>query len=64
MRDIEQLAKRMREQALADMKTIVITKEVFPEELKAVYFHAGRWRSGARDKKAREAYEQFLKAEK
>lgn len=64
MRDIELLAKRMREKALADSKTIVLREEVWPEEAKAIYYHAGRYAQGARDSKARDSYFRFVEAEK
>jgi hypothetical protein len=62
--DIELLAKKMREKALADSKTIVLREEVWPEEAKAIYYHAGRYAQGARDSKARESYFRFVEAEK
>lgn len=56
----EQLAKKMRERALADTKTIILREEVWPEEAKAIYYHAGRYAAGAKDNKARTAYFDFL----
>ena len=64
MRDIELLAKRMREKAVGDYCTIVIREEVWPEEAKAIYYHAGRYAQGARDSKARDSYFRFVEAEK
>ena len=61
--EIEQLAKQMREKALADSKTIVITKEVWPERAKSIYFHAGRYVEGARDSVARRSYFEAMEQE-
>jgi hypothetical protein len=61
--DIEQLAKRMREQALGSDR-VVIREEVWPEEAKAIYYHAGRYAQGARDSKARDCYFRFAEMEK
>jgi hypothetical protein len=63
--DIETLAKRMRERALeveahtsdAD-KQARLEKQKRLDNLKTLYFNAGRWAGGARDRKAREAFEQ------
>lgn len=67
MRDINLLAKRMREEALAkefdhreyleqQKRKEENAKRV--EELKKLYFNAGRWAGGARDRVARQAFEQ------
>ena len=73
--EIEELARKMREEALAKesdwfRKTEEIKKERAQleekirkereqktEQLKRLYFNAGRWAGGARDKKAKEAFE-------
>ena len=72
---IEELARKMREEALAkesewvrkveEMKKeraqleekIRKEREQKAEQLKRLYFNAGRWAGGARDKKAKEAFE-------
>lgn len=72
---IEELARKMREEALAkesewvrkveEMKKeraqleekIRKEREQKTEQLKRLYFNAGRWAGGARDKKAKEAFE-------
>lgn len=58
MRDPEELARQMRERALAsDAPEIVFEKVYEPsEEDKKLYFNAGRWAGGARDYVARQAY--------
>jgi hypothetical protein len=63
--EIEELAKKMRDRALAiedhtsaAEKQARLEKQKRLEALKALYFNAGRWAGGARDKKAREAFEQ------
>ena len=64
--DIEELAKNMREHAIdkmtpeerrrRDAKTIQ-QKEI--QRIKKLYFNAGRWAGGARDRKAREAFQRI-----
>ena len=72
---IEELARKMREEALAkesdwfrkveEMKKeraaleekIRKEREEKTEQMKRLYFNAGRWAGGARDKKAKEAFE-------
>ena len=72
---IEELARKMREEALAkesdwfrkveEMKKeraaleekIRKEREQKTEQMKRLYFNAGRWAGGARDKKAKEAFE-------
>lgn len=72
---IEELARKMREEALAkesewvrkveEMKKeraqleekLRLEREQKAEQLKRLYFNAGRWAGGARDKKAKEAFE-------
>lgn len=73
---IERLAKEMRERALLmqgnpdldgrDLRDIKLkwAKEeqlAKVEAFKKLYFNAGRWAGGARDQKAREAFEQVNK---
>ena len=72
--NIELLAKEMRERALlleADYtpeqisgKNLRKAKEAQKrklEDFKKLYFNAGRWAGGARDMKARQAFEQVNK---
>lgn len=71
---LELLAKEMRERALLleanpefthkDLQGIKLKKAKQKqleklESLKKLYFNAGRWAGGARDHKAREAFESF-----
>jgi hypothetical protein len=58
MTDPEQLAKEMRERALASDEPWVIYEKIYEpsEEQKKLFFNAGRWSAGARDYIAREAY--------
>ena len=62
--DIEQLALRMRERALAieaeekkESESVRLAKLQKLENLKKLYFNAGRWAGGARDRTAKEAFE-------
>jgi hypothetical protein len=62
--DIEQLAKKMREHALrieAEEEKEDLSERKRRQDqldaLKKLYFNAGRWAGGARDKNAREAFE-------
>lgn len=73
--DIEQLARTMRERALliegdesldegslrdfSEVKLAKHNKLQRVEELKKLYFNAGRWVGGARDYSARQAYSQM-----
>ena len=74
--DIELVAKEMRERALLleanphytlndlHSKKLKQAKEQQKERLEALkklYFNAGRWAGGARDMKARQAFEQVNK---
>lgn len=75
--DIELLAKQMRERAIivgveesadiAQRKSRQLPKPKYKsvddriEELKRLYFNAGRWSGGSRDHKARMAFEQIEK---
>ena len=72
---IEELARKMREEALAKEsdwfrkveemkkeraeleKKIEEERRQKTEQMKRLYFNAGRWAGGARDKKAKEAFE-------
>ncbi len=56
--DWDQLAKRMRENALASETPDTIYQTLYEpsEEQKKLYFNAGRWAGGSRDYKARQAY--------
>lgn len=78
--DIEQLARSMRERALlidsddslhegslrnhAHLQALKQSKLARVEELKKLYFNAGRWVGGARDWTAREAFEQMQAQER
>lgn len=60
--DIEELAKTMRERALElEEPQHVIDERIRRyrelELMQKLYFNAGRWAGGARDKKAKEAFE-------
>lgn len=60
--DIEELAKKMREQALAieEPQHVIderIRRQRELELIQKLYFNAGRWAGGARDKTAKEAFE-------
>jgi hypothetical protein len=66
MRDVELLAKHMREKALAeyakersndDAKRAAKQRAEKVNQLKKLYFNAGRWAGGARDYNARKAFE-------
>lgn len=63
--DIEELAKKMREHALAveqQLEAVDYAERKKEQDrldaIKALYFNAGRWAGGARDRKAREAFQQ------
>lgn len=63
--DIELLAKQMREAALRverEMENADLAEQRRQQQqldaIKQLYFNAGRWAGGARDKRAREAFEQ------
>lgn len=73
---IEELARKMREEALAketdwfrkveEMKRerreleekLRLERKQRAEQMKKLYFNAGRWAGGARDKTAKDAFEQ------
>jgi hypothetical protein len=72
MADINELARRMREEALAKTESSYERqerakreqeKQARLEQLKKLYFNAGRWAGGARDQTARNAYELVTIAE-
>lgn len=59
---IEELAKKMREQALAiEEPQHVIDERVRRQRelelIQKLYFNAGRWAGGARDRTAKEAFQ-------
>ena len=64
MRDLEELARQMREAALGvpeienKHEPYVIYDKIYEpsEEQKKLYFNAGRWAGGARDYNARQCY--------
>ena len=60
--DIEELAKKMREQALAieEPQHVIdegIRRQRELELIQKLYFNAGRWAGGARDKTAKACFE-------
>jgi len=62
--DIEKLARKMRERALSiearEEKKDLSERKRNQDELdamKKLYFHAGRWAGGARDRNAKEAFQ-------
>lgn len=62
--DIEELAKKMREHALtieADEEKVDLAERKRRQDQRdafaRLYFNAGRWAGGARDKKAKEAFQ-------
>jgi hypothetical protein len=76
---LEELARRMRERALAlegnpeftakqlqsiELKRIAAERKAKLEDLKKTYFNAGRWAGGARDNVAREAFHKMNELEK
>jgi hypothetical protein len=72
--DIELLAKQMREKALElkgynpeEIRAIILEHEEpinRNQELKQLYFHAGRWAGGAKDYGARMAYQNYKRLER
>jgi hypothetical protein len=68
--DIELLAKKMREHALrieAEQEQIDLAERKRRQEqldaLKKLYFNAGRWAGGARDKLAKQCFEKITHAD-
>ena len=72
--NIELLAKEMRERALLleadytpeqisgkNLRKVKEAQKQKLEDFKKLYFNAGRWAGGARDMKARQAFEQVNK---
>ena len=64
--DIEELAKKMREHALtieADEEKIDLAERKRRQDQRdafaRLYFNAGRWAGGARDKTAKEAFQRI-----
>ena len=62
--DIEELARKMREHALrieAEEEKVDLSERKRRQDqldaIKKLYFNAGRWAGGARDKNAREAFQ-------
>jgi hypothetical protein len=64
----EDLALRMRQRAIAiedqDIQSLnfeqekkKLAQQKYLDSVKKLYFHAGRWAGGARDKNAREAFQ-------
>ena len=67
--DIEELAKKMREHALtieADEEKIDLAERKRRQDQRdafaRLYFNAGRWAGGARDKQAKEAFQRVTNA--
>jgi len=72
LRDIEELARQMREEAIRKTESSFErtrraaeeqAKRDAVENLKKLYFNAGRWAGGARDHNARRAFELINAAE-
>lgn len=68
--DIEELAKKMREHALtieADEEKIDLSERKRRQDQRdafaRLYFNAGRWAGGARDRSAREAFQRITNGE-
>lgn len=61
---VEELARDMRLAALEGYKIVTKTDlDLLSNQLRDLYFQAGRWSGGARDYKAREAYHAYVKIE-
>lgn len=68
--DIEMLAKQMREAALRVERELEnkdlderLEQQRQLDAIKKLYFNAGRWAGGARDRKARECFERITHGE-
>jgi len=62
---LEELARDMRLAALDGYKIVTKTElDLVRNELLQLYFHAGRWKGGARDYAAREAFMAYNEREK
>ncbi len=64
--DIEQLARKLREHALrieAEQEKIDLSERKQRQDqldaIKKLYFNAGRWAGGARDRRAKEAFQKI-----
>ena len=64
--DIEQLAQKMRDRAIQIESELIRDfeaerrakeKELAIQEMQKLYFNAGRWAGGARDRVAKQAFE-------
>ena len=64
--DIEELAQKMRDRAIQIEREIIRDfeaerrekeKELAIQEMQKLYFNAGRWAGGARDRTAKQAFE-------
>lgn len=65
--DIELIARDARNRAIEQSEYRIITtaeKLDLVEELKQIYFHAGRWSAGSKDYLAREAYREYCRRER
>ena len=62
---LEELARDMRLAALDGYKIVTKTElDLVRNELLQLYFHAGRWKGGARDYIARQAFMAYNEREK
>ena len=68
--DIEELAKKMRERALtieADEEKVDLAERKRRQDQRdafaRLYFNAGRWAGGARDRTAKEAFQRITNGE-
>lgn len=61
MKDLEELARKMRDAALQKSAPQYVYEKVYEpsEEQKKMFYHAGRFAAGARDYTARKAYEKL-----
>lgn len=62
----EDVARRMRELALLKQGYRVVTEDEkleLVEDMKKIYFHAGRWVAGDKDYTARRAFEAYNRLE-
>jgi len=70
--NIEELAQKMRDRAIQIEREIIRDfeaerrekeKELTVQKMQKLYFNAGRWAGGARDRTAKEAYERVTLGE-
>jgi len=70
--NIEELAQKMRDRAIQIEREIIRDfeaerrekeKELAIQKMQKLYFNAGRWAGGARDRTAKEAYERVTLGE-